>query len=544
VSAAVVTAAGWETMTNQGILSWPMTRAVALRPNNEAIVDGDTRLTYAQWGRRVCGLTAGLRNLGLRSGDVVASIGQNTFRHLECWVGIPAAGMVLNDLNYRLAVAELEFIINDCGARALVADGAYLKVARQLKQRCPALEYLVYAGAESIPDGWISWDDLCAVMPLTEDHADLCAITADTLAAISYTGGTTGLPKGVMQSHGNLLANAKHMLIANPLLPTDRFIHAAPMFHAADAATTFAMTFMGGAHVCIRGFEPELFGKIVEAERVTVALIVPTMINMLLNHPATPSRDLSAWRLLMYGASPMPVELLLKACSMLPCDFVHLYGMTEAAPLVTSTQRTDNREGARGVEPAKSRLASCGQPVVGVEVEVRRPDGSVCRPREVGEVHVRGPNIMQGYWNRPEETAAALLAGGWYKSGDVAWADEDGYLFVVDRAKDMIISGGENIYTTEVENAVFQHPAVLEVAVFGIPNKDFGEMVHAEVVIKAGTSVTSDEIVAVCRKHIGGYKVPRSVAIRSEPLPKSGAGKILKRDLRDPYWKGKERAVN
>jgi len=517
---------------------------VTTRPDGEAIVDGETRLTYAQWARRVRGLTAGLRSLGLGTGDVVASIGQNTFRHLECWVGIPPAGMVLNDLNYRLAVPELEFIINDCAARAIVADGAYLEVARQLKQRCSCIEYLVYFGAEPAPQGWVHWDDLCAAKPLDEEHPELAAIGPDTLAAISYTGGTTGLPKGVMQSHGNLLANAKHMLIANPLRSTDRFIHAAPMFHAADAATTFALTFMGGTHVCIRGYEPELFGRVVEAERVTVALIVPTMINMLLNHPATATRDLTSWRLLMYGASPMPVELLLRACELLPCDFVQLYGMTEASPLVTSTQRTDNRDGARGIEPARSRLASCGQPVVGVQVEVRRPDGSVCAPREIGEIHVRGPNIMQGYWKRPEETANALIGGGWYRSGDVAWADEDGYLFVVDRAKDMIISGGENVYTTEVENAVFQHSAVLEVAVFGIPHETFGEMVHAEVVAKPGTSITVEEIVAVCREHIGGYKVPRSVTIRSEPLPKSGAGKILKRSLRDPYWEGRERGVS
>ncbi len=531
-------------MVNQGTLSWPMARAVATRPNAEAIVDGETRLTYAQWSRRVRGLAAGLRNLGLRTGDVVASIGQNTFRHLECWVGIPPAGMVLNDLNYRLALPELEFIINDCGARAIVADRAYLEVALQLKERCPSLEYLVYSGTDSAPGGWVHWDDLCSATPLDEDHSELRAITADTLAAISYTGGTTGLPKGVMQSHGNLLANAKHMLLANPLTPTDRFIHAAPMFHAADAATTFALTFMGGAHVCIRGYEPELFGRVVEAERVTVALIVPTMINMLLNHPATATRDFSAWRLLMYGASPMPVELLLRVCRLLPCDIVQLYGMTEASPLVTSTQRTDNREGTRGVEPARSRLTSCGQPVVGVELEVRRLDGSVCKPREMGEVYVRGPNIMLGYWKRPEETARALVSDGWYRSGDVAWADEEGYLFVVDRAKDMIISGGENIYTTEVENAVFRHPAVLEVAVFGIPHETFGEMVHAEVVTKPNVSVTVEEIVAVCRENIGGYKVPRSVAIRSEPLPKSGAGKILKRSLRDPYWQGRERGVN
>ena len=224
-------------MAKQGTLS-PMTRAMATRPNAEAIVDGETRLTYAQWGRRVRGLTAGLRSLGLRTGDVVASIGQNSFRHLECWVGIPAAGLVLNDLNYRLAVPELEFIINDCEARAIVADGAYLEVALQLKQRCPSLEYLVYSGVDSTPGGWAHWDDLCSATPLDEDHSELRAIAADTLSAISYTGGTTGRPKGVMQSHGNLLANAKHMLLANPLVPTDRFIHAAPMFHAADAATT------------------------------------------------------------------------------------------------------------------------------------------------------------------------------------------------------------------------------------------------------------------------------------------------------------------
>src|ERR1700757_1399097 len=497
-------------MSTQGTLFWPITRAMATRPNAEAVVDGPTRLTYAQWGRRVRGLTAGLRNLGLRTGEVVASIGQNSFRHLEGWVGIPAAGMVLNDLNYRLAVPELEFIINDCGARAIVADGAYLEVALQLKQRCPCLDYLVYSGIESTPAGWVHWDDLCSATPLDEDHSELRAIAADTLAAISYTGGTTGLPKGVMQSHANLLANAKHMLLANPLVPTDRFIHAAPMFHAADAATTFALTFVGGAHVCIRGYEPELFGRVVEAEKVTVALIVPTMINMLLNHPATPTRDLSSWRLLMYGASPMPVELLLKACNLLPCDIVQLYGMTEASPLVTSTQRADNRDGARGIEPARSRLASCGQPVVGVEVEVRHGDGSLCKPHEIGEVYVRGPNIMLGYWKRPEETANALVDDGWYKSGDAAWADEDGYLFVVDRTKDMIISGGENIYTTEVENAVFHHPAVLEVAVFGIPHENFGEMVHAAVATKPNLSATVEEIAAACRQRIGGSRRPQS----------------------------------
>ena len=531
-------------MSTAGTLAWPLTRALQTNPDGEAIVDGATRLTYAEWARRIRGLTAGLRTIGLRSGDVVATIAQNTYRHLECRMGIPGAGVVLNDLNYRLAVPELEFIVTDCGARALVADGAYLAVATELKALCASVETLIFAGDGPAPEGWVHWDDLCAAEPLDPSHPELAAITDATLASISYTGGTTGLPKGVMQSHGNLLANAKHMLMSNPISRRDRFIHAAPMFHAADAANTFAFTFVGGAHICIPGFEPELFARTVEAEKVTVALIVPTMINMLVNHPSVKDRDFSAWRLLMFGASPMPTEVLLKACEVLPCSFVHLYGMTEAAPLVTSTQADDNRRGAAGEEPQKTRLASCGQAVPGVEVEVRRPDGSLCNVGEAGEVHVRGPNVMLGYWKRPEETAKALVGHGWYASGDVAWADDDGYLFIVDRAKDMIISGGENIYTTEVENAVFRHPAVLEVAVFGIPHETFGEMVHAEVVTKPAMTVTVDEIVATCREHIAGYKVPRSVSIRTELLPKSGAGKILKRDLRDPYWEGKDRAVN
>src|SRR3954470_6355153 len=499
-----------------GDLSWPLQRAATQYGNRTAVAG----LTYAELARRVGALGAALGDLGAR----VGYLGANSLAHLEAWLAVPAYGGVLVDLNYRLAPEELAFMVDDARLDVLVADEERLEVARGLN---------VAALSES------EWGALA-----DGALADPPGVDTDALAAISYTGGTTGRPKGVMQSHANLLANAKHMLLANPLLPTDRFIHAAPMFHAADAATTFALTFVGGAHVCIRGYEPELFGRVVESEKVTVALIVPTMINMLLNHPATASRNFTAWRLLMYGASPMPVELLLRVCNLLPCDIVQLYGMTEASPLVTSTQRTDNREGARGVEPAKSRLASCGQPVVGVEVEVRSEDGSICNPHEIGEVYVRGPNIMQGYWKRPEETAKALVGDGWYKSGDVAWADEAGYLFVVDRIKDMIISGGENIYTTEVENAVFRHPAVLEVAVFGIPHDAFGEMVHAEVVTKSGTSVTVDEIIAVCRECIGGYKVPRSVAIRSDPLPKSGAGKILKRSLRDPYWKGKERGVN
>jgi len=527
-----------------GTLGWPLRRAVTLFGDREAIVDGEVRMTWRQWARRLDGMSGGLRRIGLAAGDVVAVIGLNSYRHLECWLGIPAAGLVVNDLNFRLAVAELEFILNDSGAKAIVVDRRFLDTGRELAKRCPALRQVIFADPGPAPEGTVHFDTIAEAEPLPADHPDLLSIHNDTLAAISYTGGTTGLPKGVMQSHGNLLANGRHLQFCNPYYSSDRYIHAPPMFHAADAMNAYILTYMGGCHVIMPGFDAAQFTEVVERERITVALLVPTMINMLVNHPDTAKRDLSSLRLMMYGASPMPVELLKRAIAALPCGFSQLYGMTEASPLVTASTVEDHQRGAAGEAPFAKRLASCGIPIMGVEAEVRRDDGTRCALGEAGEIWVRGPNVMLGYWNRPDETSKALPGGGWYRSGDVAYADADGYLYIVDRAKDMIISGGENVYTTEVENAIYRHPAVLEVAVFGIPDAQWGEAVHAEVVPKPGVAVTGEEIIAECKRHIGGYKLPRSVNVRTEPLPKSGAGKILKRDLRAPFWEGKARLVN
>jgi long-chain acyl-CoA synthetase len=281
----------------------------------------------------------------------------------------------------------------------------------------------------------------------------------------------------------------------------------------------------------------------IEEHHITVAVLVPTMINMFLNHPSTPSRDLSSWRLCLYAASPMPVPLLQRAMNELPCGFSQGYGMTEMCPHTCQLTSEDHVKAAGGDADAIRRLASAGTPCIGVDVEIRRPDGSVCDPGEVGEITVRGPNMMPGYWNRPEETAKAIGPDGWYRTGDLASMDDGGYVFIVDRAKDMIVSGGENVYTTEVENALASHPAVMEIAVFGIPHEQWGEAVHAEVVLKPGASASERELIDHCRGSIAGFKVPRSIAIRTEPLPKSGAGKILKRDIRAPYWDGHDRAV-
>jgi long-chain acyl-CoA synthetase len=316
------------------------------------------------------------------------------------------------------------------------------------------------------------------------------------------------------------------------------------MFHSAGVANMYAQMLVAGTNVICPGFDADLVGRMIEEHRISVCVLVPTMINMFLNHPGTAERDLSNWRLCLYAASPIPPALLRRAMTELPCDFTQGYGMTEMSPHCCQLSIEDHRRGVTGDDPiATRRLSSCGTPCIGVDVEIRRDDGSVCEPNEVGEITVRGPNMMPGYWNRPEENAKVFTHDGWYRTGDLAAMDDGGYTFIVDRAKDMIVSGGENVYTTEVENALASHPAVLELAVFGIPHEQWGEAVHAEVVLKPGSSASEQDLIDHCRRSIGGYKVPRSIVVRDEPLPKSGAGKILKREIRAPYWTGHDRAV-
>jgi long-chain acyl-CoA synthetase len=522
-----------------GTLDTPIRRARMVAPDTIALVDGDVRLTYRELSDRIDRLRGGLRGLGLAGGDRVAGLALNSASHFEAWTAIPTADLVFTDLNIRLALPELEFIVNDAGARVLCADARHWDLASELHARCPSLERLVWMDGGPSPDGAPTWDDLAAADPIAPPPD----LDADRLASISYTGGTTGRPKGVMQTHGNLVVNAKHMLWANPMSADDRFLHLTPMFHAAGVANVFAHMLVAGTHVICPGFDPDLVGRMIEEHRITVCVLVPTMINMFLDHPGTRERDLSSWRMCFYAASPIPVPLLRRAMEELPCGFAQGYGMTEMCPHVAQLTADDHERAIAGDADALRRLASAGTPCVGVDVEIRRPDGSACEVGEVGEITVRGPNMMPGYWNRPEETERAITSDGWYRTGDLAAADDGGYLFIVDRAKDMIVSGGENVYTTEVESALASHPAVVEAAVFGIPDERWGEAVHAEVVIRPGSEVDGDELTDHCRRAIAGFKVPRSIVVRTEPLPKSGAGKILKRDLRAPYWAGRDRSV-
>lgn len=520
-------------------LSWALERARTIAPDETAVIDGDVTYTYRRLAERVAGLGGGLRALGVGVGDVVGVLALNGHRHLEYWLGVPAVGAVLNDLNFRLGEDELAFIIEDCRTGVLAVDDAFLDLARRLRERCPSLHTLVHLGSGSAPEGTTSHDELVGHDPATPADLDPGA-----LAGIFYTGGTTGTPKGVMLSHRNLIANAKHVLLAVRHTPSDRYLHAGPMFHLADGSQTYALTWIGGTHVFLPSFDADAVGRTIERDRVTYTLLVPSMINMFVNHAATADRDLSSLRLLIYGASPMPSELQRSAMAMLECDFTQLYGMTEASPLLTQTTAEDHRLGATGEQPFARRLASAGAAMIGIQVEIHDDDGSPADVDAVGEIWARGPNIMMGYLNRPEETKAVLDDQGWYHTGDAGRMDEHGYVYIVDRVKDMIISGGENVYSAEVENVLYTHPDVLEAAVIGVPDEQWGERVHAVIVPRPDREPTAEEIIAHCRGKLGGFKIPRGVDFRSDPLPKSGAGKTLKRDIRAPYWEGRGRQIN
>ena len=516
-------------------------RSARYHGDRTAVVDGALRLTYREMARRVAGIDAGLRRLGVGEGDVVAMLMLNSHRHLELWFAIPRGGAVINDLNIRLAPAELAFILEDCGAVALIVDDAFAPLGAELAEGSSTIETVIYAGDGEAPAGAVAYEELASASGPLEPPRD---VAEDTLAGIFYTGGTTGLPKGAMLTHRSLTENAKHVLIAWGYREDDAYLHAAPMFHLGDGCSTYAITALGGRHVIIPAFDPELTLATIEAERVTRTLLVPTMLNLIVNHPAVRTRDLSSLRRVIYGASPMPDELLRQVMEAIDsCEWAQAYGMTEASPLVSFLPPEDHVRGRAGEEPHATRLRSAGRPVLGVEVSIRRPDGSEAGVGEAGEIWIRGANLMAGYWNRDEETAGALVEGGWYRSGDAAHVDGDGYVYIVDRVKDMIISGGENVYSTEVENALYGHPAVLEAAVFGVPDPQWGERVHAAVVLADGQDVDEQELIAHCRTRISGYKVPRSVEFHVDPLPKSGAGKILKRDLRKPHWEQQGRQV-
>jgi long-chain acyl-CoA synthetase len=503
-------------------------RACQINPNGVATIDGARRRTWTEFRDRVARLGGVLRAAGVQRGDRVAILSLNGDAYLEYFYATPWAGALVVPLNIRLAAPELVAIINDAGAVVLLVDETFAGLLPALVPPLATVRSVLVSGTGVLPAGAMS---LNAAIEATDPIASADA-SNDDLYGIFYTGGTTAASKGVMLSHGNIVANAMNML-AEVHFDTDTvYLHAAPMFHLADCAATFSVTLSAGTHTFVPRFDPALVLQTIQDCGVTNSILVPSMIGMLVNAPTIGDYNLTTLKGLLYGGSPISEAVLRRAIECLPgCGFTQAYGMTELSPVVTFLSSRYHITDHTTDGPNAGRLRAAGRAAHTAEIRIVDDEDREVPRGSVGQIVVRGPIVMQGYWNQPALTAEALR-GGWMHTGDGGYMDDEGFVFIVDRIKDMIITGGENVYSAEVENAIYQHPAVAMCAVIGVPDERWGERVHAVVSLKPGQTTTEADIVAHCRRVIAGYKCPRSVGVRAEPLPLSGAGKVLKTVLR------------
>jgi acyl-CoA synthetase (AMP-forming)/AMP-acid ligase II len=507
-------------------------RSVQQGPDELATIFQGRVRTFAEHRDRVAKLAGALHGLGVAEGDRVGILALNSDRYLEVVTATVWAGGVINPVNVRWSPVEISYSLDESGTTVLFVDDAFAPMVPKLQELQPGLATVVFTGDGERPDGLLDHEALLEAAepaPDAERHGD-------DLAGLFYTGGTTGFPKGVMLSHANLMTSALGTQATFPfVVPNGRLLHAAPMFHLADLCAWLGQSVVGGTHVILPMFEPVAVLAAIQEHGVTNALLVPTMIQMLADHPAVADHDLSSMQVVLYGASPITAAVLERAMKAFPqADFVQAYGMTELAPVATLLCPDAHRD------PDKAR--SAGRATAHSQVKIVDEQGVEVPRGEVGEVIVTGGHVMQGYWNKPEETAAAIR-DGWMHTGDGGRMDAEGYVYIVDRIKDMIISGGENVYSTEVENAVAKHPAVVACAVIGVPDAEWGERVHAVIVAADGATLTLEDLREHTKQHIAGYKAPRSFEI-IDALPVSAAGKVLKRDLRAPYWDGVDRGVS
>jgi len=509
-------------------------RSVQQSPDKLATLFRGRRRTFAELQQRVARLAAGLRAHGMGANDRVGMLALNSDRYLEYALATWWGGGVVNPVNIRWSAPEIVYSLDDSDTRILLVDDHFLKLVPEILCTARHKPLLIHVGDGDAPDGMLSFEGLIA------GHAPIAdaARGGADLAAIMYTGGTTGFPKGVMQTHLNIWASCVQRLAELPPTP-GAVLHAAPLFHVAGLGRALVQFLAGLPHVIIPGFDAGEVIRTIEEYGVSETLLVPTMIQAVLEHPDFRPSRLRSLRRLVYGASPISAAVLDRLIEALPeLELSHSYGMTEACPSISSNPPVNH-----GPEARESGLyRSVGRGGLGMLVRVVDGEGNEVPRGTVGEIIARGANMMAGYWNKPEETAQALR-DGWLYTGDGGYMDDNGYLFIVDRVKDMIVSGGENVYSAEVENVLGRHPAVSASAVIGVPDERWGEAVHAVVVLRPGVQASEVELREHCRQFIAGYKCPKSVEFR-EALPLSGAGKILKRDLRAPYWEGRTRAVN
>lgn len=517
-------------------ISAVLRRAQQVSPNSIATIHLDRQQTWTQFLNRVQKLAGAFQALGVQPGDRIALLSLNSDRYIEYFYATVWAGAAMMPMNIRWAPPECAYALNDAGAEILIVDDAFAKAVPAIQAEVPGLKTIIFAGDGETPEGMLNYEDILAAAEPVEDAGR----GDDDLAGIFYTGGTTGFPKGVMLSHKNFyvggISNAQELLLLDGAV----YLHAAPMFHIADLLWFVATTYVSGTHVSIPMFTPEATLEAVEKHRPSHLLLVPVMILMVLQSEKLAETDVSSLELIAYGASPITQAVLTQAFEKFPnARFLQAFGQTELAPVATILGTQYHTE--EGLKSGK--LRSCGRATRVCEIRIVDENDEDVQRGDVGHIIVRGPITMLGYWNKPDVTAKTIR-DGWVHTGDAGYMDGEGFVFLVDRLKDMIVSGGENVYSTEVENALSQHPAVLTSAVIGIPSDEWGEAVHAIVILRDGMEASEDDLKAHCHRLIAGYKCPRSISFRTEPMPLSGANKVLKTELRKPFWEGRDRAIN
>jgi long-chain acyl-CoA synthetase len=475
------------------------------------VVDG-AAVSFRSLHERVKSIAAALAASGFAAGDRLALLLPNSSEYIELVYACSWLGVTAVPLNARLSSAEIERVLLDAEPRGLVRHSSLPKPTVLLPWQIVLDETPFDFRDESCPD------------PVYDPEAIL---------ALIYTSGTTGRPKGVTITHANILANVDHFNYWMSYKEGGVYLHAAPIFHIADFPAIFAAPAFGASQVTIPKFTPQAFCELVARARVTHTILVPTMINLLTQFPEAKSYDLSSLEVLGYGGSPMAPDLVSRTRELLPkVKLLQCYGLSETGFLT----------GLEDQEHIKSRLLSCGRPCPGVDLRVEDETGKEVEVGQHGELVARGANVMRGYWNDPQDTGVAFR-NGMFRTGDIGYQDSDGYFYILDRLKDMIVTGGENVYSGEVEAVIYKHPAVREVAVLGIPDPQWGELVMACVVLKTGWVLSANDLTSHCRQFLANYKIPRRVEFSDTELPKSGSGKILKRLLRERFWAHEERAV-
>lgn len=475
-------------------------------------------------------------SLGIERGDCVAYLGFNSNVCYESYFSPALIAAVLVPVNYRLSVREMIECVEDCKPKVLIIDPHFIEQSRELKKACDSIETIIYSGRGELPEDMLCYEESVKQFSAVGAVREFRPSQNDESVIYFYTGGTTGRSKGVMLSNKNFQCNTDCSVPLYRMQEEWAFVVLGPLFHLAAGSRVFSCTALGGHAVILPKFDVVEVLQTIQQHNINSATLVPTMFQMLLDHEDFSSFDLSSLKMLAYGAAPMSVALLSRVIKAFPgVEIFQTFGMTEASPILTTLDsRYHVLEGPNG-----NKLGSVGRPVNHVELKIVDEDGNTLADGETGEILARGENIMTGYLNLPEQTAEALQ-DGWYHTGDAGYLDAEGFLFLEGRVKDMIVSGGENVYPIEIENVLSHHPSIHQCAIIGIPHETWGEAVHAIVIFKDGVSASEEELIKFCKENIAGYKCPVSVSVRAEPMPLSPINKILKTELRKPFWSDKK----